>query len=103
MKTPGQLRVFPVSEEGFGEELVVWIGDVFECFAAQQQGGGGAAENPGRLVVTTVVRFAGAWDYPPAPLRYAAYHRILPRLLDLTRRISRRRTRRLADSTRGTP
>jgi peptidoglycan pentaglycine glycine transferase (the first glycine) len=50
-----------------------------------------------------VVRYAGAWDYPPAPLLYGAYHRILPRILDATRFFSRRRTRRIADSSRGIP
>jgi peptidoglycan pentaglycine glycine transferase (the first glycine) len=50
-----------------------------------------------------VVRFAGAWDFPPADLRYAAYHRLLPRLLDVTRFLARRRTRRLAGSPRGAP
>jgi peptidoglycan pentaglycine glycine transferase (the first glycine) len=48
-------------------------------------------------------RTIGAWDFAPSPLRYAAYHRILPRLLDLTRALARRRTRRQADSTRGIP
>jgi peptidoglycan pentaglycine glycine transferase (the first glycine) len=50
-----------------------------------------------------VVRYAGAWDYPPAPLVYGAYHRILPRVLDVTRILSRRRTRQLAESSRGIP
>jgi peptidoglycan pentaglycine glycine transferase (the first glycine) len=48
-----------------------------------------------------IVRFAGAWDFAPSRLRYAAYHRILPRLLDITRFLARRRTRKLADSSRG--
>jgi lipid II:glycine glycyltransferase (peptidoglycan interpeptide bridge formation enzyme) len=51
----------------------------------------------------TVVRYAGAWDFPPAPFRYAAYHRILPRLLGLARILARRRTRRLAASSRSLP
>jgi len=51
----------------------------------------------------TVVRFAGAWDFAPSPLRHAAYHRILPRLLDITRFFARRRIRRLADSTQEIP
>jgi peptidoglycan pentaglycine glycine transferase (the first glycine) len=50
-----------------------------------------------------VIRFAGAWDYAPSPLRYAAYQRILPRLLDLTRALARRRTRKLADEPTGAP
>jgi peptidoglycan pentaglycine glycine transferase (the first glycine) len=50
-----------------------------------------------------VVRYAGAWDHPSAPARYAAYHRILPRLLGLTRLLARRRTHRVADTTRGLP
>jgi peptidoglycan pentaglycine glycine transferase (the first glycine) len=50
-----------------------------------------------------VIRFAGAWDYAPSPLRYTAYQRILPRLLDLTRALARRRTRQLADGPTGAP
>jgi peptidoglycan pentaglycine glycine transferase (the first glycine) len=50
-----------------------------------------------------LTRTIGAWDFAPSRLRYAAYHRILPRLLDLTRALARRRTRRMADSTRGIP
>ncbi len=50
-----------------------------------------------------VLRSAGAWDYPASPLRYGAYHRLLPRLLDITRFFSRHRTRRQADSTKGIP
>jgi peptidoglycan pentaglycine glycine transferase (the first glycine) len=46
-----------------------------------------------------VARFAGAWDFAPSALRYAAYNRILPRLLDVTRALARRRTR--ADAGRG--
>lgn len=45
------------------------------------------------------VRHIGAWDFAPSPLRYAMYHTLLPRMLDLTRAISRRRTRALADSS----
>jgi lipid II:glycine glycyltransferase (peptidoglycan interpeptide bridge formation enzyme) len=48
-----------------------------------------------------VVRSAGAWDFPGSPLRYGVYHRLLPRLLDLTRFFSRRRTRIQANSTKG--
>jgi peptidoglycan pentaglycine glycine transferase (the first glycine) len=43
-----------------------------------------------------VVRHAGAWDFAPSPLRYAAYNTILPRALDLTRAVARRRTRMIA-------
>ena len=50
-----------------------------------------------------VTRSLGAWDWTPFPLRYEAYHRLLPRLLDVTRLLARRRTGRLADSTRGIP
>jgi peptidoglycan pentaglycine glycine transferase (the first glycine) len=50
-----------------------------------------------------VIRSLGAWDFTPTPLRYAAYHRLLPRLLDVTRFLARRRTSRLADSSRGNP
>jgi peptidoglycan pentaglycine glycine transferase (the first glycine) len=50
-----------------------------------------------------VMRSAGAWDYPASPARYAVYHHLLPRLLDVTRFFSRRRTRMQADSTRGIP
>ncbi len=50
-----------------------------------------------------VTRYMGAWDFAPSAIRYAAYHRILPRLLDLTRILARRRTHSLADSTRGMP
>jgi lipid II:glycine glycyltransferase (peptidoglycan interpeptide bridge formation enzyme) len=50
-----------------------------------------------------VVRYAGAWDFPASPLLYRAYHLILPRMLDVTRLFSRRRTRTLANSTRGIP
>ncbi|MGD0173800.1 MAG: peptidoglycan bridge formation glycyltransferase FemA/FemB family protein [Anaerolineales bacterium] len=48
-----------------------------------------------------VLRYAGAWDYPAAPLLYGAYHLLLPRMLDVTRIFSRRRTRLMANSTRG--
>jgi peptidoglycan pentaglycine glycine transferase (the first glycine) len=50
-----------------------------------------------------LTRYTGAWDFAPSALRYAAYHRILPRLLDLTRSLARRRTHHLADLTRGMP
>jgi len=50
-----------------------------------------------------VARLAGAWDFAPSPPAYAAYHRILPRLLDVTRWLARRRTRRLSDAARGIP
>jgi lipid II:glycine glycyltransferase (peptidoglycan interpeptide bridge formation enzyme) len=49
------------------------------------------------------VRTCGAWDCAPSRIRYAAYHRLLPRLLDITRMLARRRTRRQADSARGIP
>jgi peptidoglycan pentaglycine glycine transferase (the first glycine) len=48
----------------------------------------------------TVTRSAGAWDYAPAAVRYAAYHRILPRLLDLTRLFARRRAHAAANAGR---
>ncbi|MBN1440223.1 MAG: peptidoglycan bridge formation glycyltransferase FemA/FemB family protein [Anaerolineales bacterium] len=50
-----------------------------------------------------VTRHIGAWDFAPSPLRYAAYHQILPRVLDVTRALARRRIRRQADSMKGTP
>ncbi|MGB7537534.1 MAG: peptidoglycan bridge formation glycyltransferase FemA/FemB family protein [Anaerolineales bacterium] len=50
-----------------------------------------------------VIRTAGAWDFAPSPLRYTAYHRILPRILDFTRLLARRRTRKLAGETAGAP
>jgi peptidoglycan pentaglycine glycine transferase (the first glycine) len=50
-----------------------------------------------------MIRTCGAWDYAPSLLRYTAYQRILPRLLDFTRSIARRRTRQLAESSRGIP
>jgi peptidoglycan pentaglycine glycine transferase (the first glycine) len=45
-----------------------------------------------------VTRFAGAWDYAPSAVRYAAYHRILPRLLDITRLLARRRVHAAAEA-----
>jgi peptidoglycan pentaglycine glycine transferase (the first glycine) len=45
------------------------------------------------------VRHLGAWDYAPSPIRYRAYHGLLPRILNITRALSRRRTRSLADSS----
>jgi len=50
-----------------------------------------------------VIRTAGAWDFPAVPLLYATYHLLLPRMLDVTRIFSRRRTRLMANSTRGLP
>ncbi len=50
-----------------------------------------------------VTRFAGAWDFSPSPIRYTAYHRILPRILDFTRILARRRTRKLAGEPVGAP
>ena len=50
-----------------------------------------------------VIRSLGAWDFAPSPLRYTVYHRLLPRLLDITRLLARRRTSRQVDSTRGIP
>jgi len=44
------------------------------------------------------VRHLGAWDFAPSPAVYHAYHRLLPRMLDITRALSRRRTRALADT-----
>lgn len=40
----------------------------------------------------TVIRTAGAWDYPARPLLYTVYTRLLPRLLDVMRRRGRTRT-----------
>ena len=40
----------------------------------------------------TVVRTAGAWDYPARPLLYTLYTRLLPRMLDVMRRRGRART-----------
>jgi lipid II:glycine glycyltransferase (peptidoglycan interpeptide bridge formation enzyme) len=45
-----------------------------------------------------VVRHIGAWDYTASPLRYAAYNTMLPRVLDLTRALARRRTRAIAEN-----
>lgn len=42
---------------------------------------------------STVVRTAGAWDYPARPFFYLLYTRILPRVLDLMRRRGKARTR----------
>jgi lipid II:glycine glycyltransferase (peptidoglycan interpeptide bridge formation enzyme) len=39
-----------------------------------------------------VVRTLGAWDYPVNPWLYGLYTRTLPRLLDIMRRLGRRRT-----------
>jgi peptidoglycan pentaglycine glycine transferase (the first glycine) len=50
-----------------------------------------------------VTRFAGAWDFAPSLVRYNAYHHVLPRLLDFTRILARRRTRKLANEPVGTP
>ncbi|MBN2084635.1 MAG: peptidoglycan bridge formation glycyltransferase FemA/FemB family protein [Anaerolineales bacterium] len=50
-----------------------------------------------------VIRFSGAWDFAPSTLRYSAYHRILPRILDFTRILARRRTRKLAGGPEGAP
>jgi peptidoglycan pentaglycine glycine transferase (the first glycine) len=50
-----------------------------------------------------VLRSAGAWDFAPSPLRYTAYHQILPRILDFTRILARRRTRKLASEPVGAP
>jgi lipid II:glycine glycyltransferase (peptidoglycan interpeptide bridge formation enzyme) len=47
------------------------------------------------------VRHIGAWDFAPSPAVYAAYHTVLPRLLDITRALSRRRTRSLAEDSGG--
>jgi peptidoglycan pentaglycine glycine transferase (the first glycine) len=44
-----------------------------------------------------VVRTVGAWDYAPSPFWYALYTKIVPRLLDVTRALGRRRTKRLVD------
>lgn len=41
----------------------------------------------------TVIRTAGAWDFPSRPQLYILYTRILPRLLDLMRRRGKNRTR----------
>jgi lipid II:glycine glycyltransferase (peptidoglycan interpeptide bridge formation enzyme) len=48
-----------------------------------------------------VIRTAGAWDYSGVPLLYGAYHLLLPRMLEVTRILSRRRTRRLANPAGG--
>ena len=48
-----------------------------------------------------VIRSSGAWDYSGAPLLYAAYHALLPRMLDVTRIFSRRRTKEIANSSGG--
>jgi lipid II:glycine glycyltransferase (peptidoglycan interpeptide bridge formation enzyme) len=45
-----------------------------------------------------VIRHIGAWDFAPAPLLYTAYNIILPRMLDVTRFLARRRTRALAET-----
>ncbi|MBA4384296.1 MAG: hypothetical protein C0410_06140 [Anaerolinea sp.] len=37
----------------------------------------------------TVVRTAGAWDYPVKPVLYFIYHQVLPRFLDFTRLLRR--------------
>jgi peptidoglycan pentaglycine glycine transferase (the first glycine) len=50
-----------------------------------------------------VIRSAGAWDYTPSPLRYTLYHQMLPRILDFTRILARRRTRKLAGDPAGGP
>jgi peptidoglycan pentaglycine glycine transferase (the first glycine) len=50
-----------------------------------------------------VVRSAGAWDFTSSPLRYSAYHQILPRILGFTRILARRRTRKLAGGPAGAP
>lgn len=39
----------------------------------------------------TVIRTAGAWDYPVKPVLYFIYHQVLPRFLDLTRFLRRGR------------
>lgn len=44
-----------------------------------------------------VVRTIGAWDYTPSPARYSAYHNLLPRILDWTRMLARRRVRTVAE------
>jgi len=42
----------------------------------------------------TVVRTAGAWDYPVKPIFYFLYQKVLPRLLDLTRWLRRGKLQR---------
>jgi lipid II:glycine glycyltransferase (peptidoglycan interpeptide bridge formation enzyme) len=37
----------------------------------------------------TVIRTAGAWDYPVKPALYFVYHQVLPRILDFTRFLRR--------------
>jgi len=41
-----------------------------------------------------LVRTIGAWDYPVRPLLYFMYHRIIPGLLAVTRRIRRKQIKR---------
>ncbi len=48
-----------------------------------------------------VIQSAGAWDYSGSPLLYGAYHILLPRMLEVTRMFSRRRTKELANSAGG--
>ena len=41
----------------------------------------------------------GAWDYPVRPIYYGLYTQWLPRLLDVTRWIGKKRTKRIASTT----
>ncbi len=45
-----------------------------------------------------VVRTLGAWDYPINPVGYRLYTSVLPRVLDVLRRRSRQKTRRLLEN-----